>query len=511
MKKILALALALAMLVAMGGIAEQYPIAEGGKLSYAVGENAAITAISKWADTPFIKALQEQTGIELELVHPSNMNVYIASGDCADIVYSYWNNDYPGGVSKAIDDGVIADLTPYLEDYAPDYLAYLDANPVVKKSVSTSDGRIATFNMLRGDPELMTTAGIAVRSDWLEELGMEAPETAEEFYEMLVAFRDQKGATAALTLNWWWLQMTLEWGMLTSPFGLVNTDFYQVDGVVHYGYAEESYKQVLEYLKKLYDENLLDHTFLTIDDTTEKSNMLNGVSGAIGVSGGGVGSLLTLAENGGIEGFDLCGISSLVANKGEKGMYAQYQGPTNGGCAAIMASSQNIELACQFLNYGYTEAGHLLYNFGIEGESYNMVEGIPTYTDFILHNSNGWTVQQAMGQYLLGFSEGPYVSDKYYILQYYARPQQAEAVVVWADVDAADYAIPMVSIPENMANEFGTLSTDISTFVHEQLALFITGERSLDTFDEYLKSLDEMGIARYIEIKQTAYDEFVAR
>ena len=28
-----------------------------------------------------------------------------------------------------------------------------------------------------------------------------------------------------------------------------------------------------------------------------------------------------------------------------------------------------------FLDYGYTEEGHLLLNFGVEGESYEMIDG----------------------------------------------------------------------------------------------------------------------------------------
>ena len=35
---------------------------------------------------------------------------------------------------------------------------------------------------------------------------------------------------------------------------------------------------------------------------------------------------------------------------------------------------KNVELAARYLVYGFTEEGHNVYNFGVEGESYNWVD-----------------------------------------------------------------------------------------------------------------------------------------
>jgi len=40
---------------------------------------------------------------------------------------------------------------------------------------------------------------------------------------------------------------------------------------------------------------------------------------------------------------------------------------------------------------------------------------------------------------------------------------------------------------------------------------YITGEESLDNFDDFLAKLDSMGLQRVLEIYQGAYDRFLAR
>ncbi len=57
-----------------------YPLKDGGELSLAWAEQAAVTAGgNKWQDTPFIKGLEENTGIKLKIVHPQDFSVYFAS------------------------------------------------------------------------------------------------------------------------------------------------------------------------------------------------------------------------------------------------------------------------------------------------------------------------------------------------------------------------------------------------------------------------------------------------
>ena len=146
------------------------------------------------------------------------------------------------------------------------------------------------------------------------------------------------------------------------------------------------------------------------------------LTGKAGASAGACGSVLGswLTTNKGMEGFSLAGIKNLVAKKGETPLYGHYNTDVVGSVAVITPDPcEDPEKVAQFLNYGYTKEGHMLYNFGIEGESYEMVDGKPIYTDYVLNNPDGLTANQALSEYQLAVGNGPFVQDKDYLLQYY--------------------------------------------------------------------------------------------
>ena len=62
----------------------------------------------------------------------------------------------------------------------------------------TPNGDIYGFAFIRDHKDLLTSSGPIIRSDWLEKCGLENPETITEFYNALVAFRDQCGADVSV-------------------------------------------------------------------------------------------------------------------------------------------------------------------------------------------------------------------------------------------------------------------------------------------------------------------------
>ena len=54
------------------------------------------------------------------------------------------------------------------------------------------------------------------------------------------------------------------------------------------------------------------------------------------------------------------------------------------------------------------EAGNLLMYYGIEGISYEMVDGYPYFTDFVKNNPDGIPFAQILSQYDYSPATGPY-------------------------------------------------------------------------------------------------------
>lgn len=491
-----------------------YPLADGGEITYGMVLGSWKTRHDSFTEVPFGIALEEKTGMKMNMVHVENndaMNLLIASGDLPDIICFNFATKYTGGEQKAISDGVIYPMSEeFVKENAPDYWEVINSNPEILKQVKTPEGDIWGFAFILGDEILKSSFGVIIRDDWCEQLGMELPETAEEFYTMLKGFKEQLGVEIPLSVDVSTLNSMMENGSITSPFGLVTRDVYVKDGKVEIGYAQPEYKAVLEWLNKLYAEGLLDPNFSTVDSKTVAANMLTGVAGAsAGTCGSKMGSWLS--SNKDVPDYSLAGIKSLTANRGETPMYGSYSSEVVGTAQVITTSCDDPAAAAKFFNYGYTEEGHMLYNFGIEGVSYEMVDNKPVFTDTIMNNPDGLSVSQALSEYEMAYTNGPFVQDRDYLLQYYATDAQKEALTRWSDTDAAAYKLPKITISLDVSNEYSALVSELQTYRDEMTIKFIRGEESIDKFDAYMSTLESMGINRLQEIYQSAYDEYQSR
>lgn len=72
----------------------------------------------------------------------------------------------------------------------------------------------------------------------------------------------------------------------------------------------------------------------------------------------------------------------------------------------------------------------------------------------------------------------------------------------------ADHCVRDSFFDPDQYNEFTQLRLQIDSEVNRSMAAFVSGEKSLDTdWDAYLERLDELGLARYIEIYQNMLDK----
>lgn len=468
-----------------------------------------VQTASSLGDTHFAKELMERVGCTIEYQHPASgqaaekFNILTAMKELPDIIEFYWDTAYPGGGKKALDDGIIMEID--MKNDAPNLYAYLQQHPEVDKLVKTDDGRYFGFPMIRGDEYLQTYIGPIVRKDWLDELGLEEPETIDEWTTMLRAFKEKKNVVAPLTIT---LNNMNGFGVFSGAYGTYH-DLYVQDGVVKYGPLDDSYKEYLKLLNDWYEEGLLDADFASVDGTTIQGNILNGISGATaGSCGGNLGKWLSAGT---AEGFDLAGVKYPVLKKGEKPQFAQMGPVVDGMYAAITKDCKNYELCVKLLDYGYSEEGHNLFNFGIEGESYTMVDGYPTYTENVTNNPDGLSMSASMAQYCRSHNTGAFIQDRRYMEQYAQLPQQKEALNNWLYHDMNDHMMPTLNLTSEQETELASSIEAISTYKNQMQMKFITGAESLDNYDEFIKGLKERNIDKYIKYYQQAYDRFMKK
>ncbi len=467
----------------------------------------ASMVVSNFGETELAKELKNRTGVEVEYIHPpqgqeaEKFSIVVASSNLPDIIEYNWL-EYPGGPAKAIKEGVIIDIAQY-KDKAKNVFDYLDNNDEIKKLATTDDGQLFSFPFVRGDESLNFSGGIIIRQDWLDDLGLEMPKTADEWEKVLLAFKEKKGCTAPFSF--------MSTNTFASAFN-TTADYYVEDGKVKYGPLDEGFKPYLETMNKWYKEGLIDPSFATLDTKTVEANILNGTSGvAHGSIGSGIGKWMASAKT---EGYSLSGAPVPVPTRDAKAKFGVYQLPVTASRTAFDAIStgcKNIDAAIKYLDYGYSEEGRMLYNFGIEGKSYVMKDGYPTYTEEITNNPEGLSMTVALAKYTRSYSTGPFIQDKRYMEQYASLPQQKEAWATWSDTDVAKYTLPHLYMKNDELTEYAQLNNDINTYVNEVVSKFIIGAEPIANYDNMVSQLHTRGIDRMLELKQAAYDRYLAR
>lgn len=488
----------------------------GGKFTYWVEMNGnAATVVKDYGEIEYFKQLQDITGVQIEFMHPpagqakEQFKLLIASRkDLPDVIAADWLTMYPGGPEKAVKDGIIIDLNDYI-DQLPNYKAFLESNPDYAKQAVTDEGTLFGFHGINVDTEHPSDAGLIVRQDWLDDLGLKVPETIDEWENVLRKFKEEKGATAPFTVL---LSNFLIHNGFNSAYGVGNDFYLDDDGNIQYGPIQPAYKDYLTILNKWYKEGLIDPDFASIDNKTISSNMINGKSGVTwAYIGSGMGTWTNAATE---EGYKLAGCANPVLNKGDEGTFTGRYKHKVMITAAVTTNAKNLDGILKQFDYLYTEEGKMLKNFGIEGVHYNMVDGKPVYTDLILKNPDGLSVSEAMAKYIqCSYPAAGMVNLPEYQEQYYALPEQKEASVnfnTFAE-NAKKHVLPPITANSDESKELANIMSQIEIYRDESIVAFITGATSLDEFDNFVKEINNMGIEKAIEIKKAGLARYNAR
>jgi len=178
---------------------------------------------------------------------------------------------------------------------------------------------------------------------------------------------------------------------------------------------------------------------------------------------------------------------------------------------SISSQCRNIPAAVKFLNYAYTKQGSLIYNYGIEGQSYTMVDGEPKFTDLMLNNPDGLTPSSVSYIYKIHAAPKLTVVDTRASPTVVKDPESLAWRLKWADDPNVDNSLrlPPLSLTPEELREYNTIISDINVYAGEMRLRFILGAEPLSKFDDYVAKLYAMKFRRAKEIYQAAYDRLM--
>jgi putative aldouronate transport system substrate-binding protein len=228
------------------------------------------------------KALEEVTGKQIELLWTPNSdyeektNITIASGNLPHVMVIQGKS--PGFIKNA-NAGAFWELTPYLEDY-PNLVT---TSPETERNASVN-GEV--FGIYRARDAMRTS--VIIRKDWLAAVGMDAPTSVDDLYEVAKAFTEQdpdgNGAddTYGLIVPKWPgpINSSSPYDVVTTWFGAGNT-WTERDGQLVPNFTTDEFYDASAYIKRFVDEGLINGDYATMDSATWNQPFLNGKGGII--------------------------------------------------------------------------------------------------------------------------------------------------------------------------------------------------------------------------------------
>ncbi len=507
-----------------------YAYNEDGEWTWPLKEKKELSIWIVWSndyvenpnDLKAIQKMEELTNVHVnwQVVDAASaqeqFGLMLASGEYPDIIRDC-GTYYPGGTEKGVQDGVLVDLTDVAEKYMPNYTALRTSIPELEKDTVTDEGKIvgtrtitSYFGDIRGE---RVWAGMALRGDWLDDLGLEVPRTIDDWDKVLTAFKENyPECEAPLMIG---TNGYDYFSHFLSAYGVLG-EFYKDGNTVKYGPLEDGYKQWLTLFHDWYERGLIDPNFMTnsADMASPADYMGTGKAGA-GVQLWGLTSDVFKTQGYTTdEDFNLVATSSPVLKEGDTPEIGFNTSALVKEEVGISTSTKDLELACRYLDFWYTNESMLLNTLGIEGESYTVdADGTYHLTDAMqamIDEGKVNTRAEAVYTYTLGTADfGLYnwgMFDPIY------EGQDALKAYDEFDKDKFDLMLPPCMTMTDAENtEYVTLYTDIQTLARENTVKFITGEKSLDEYEAFVEQLRSYNIDRCIELQQAALDRYNAR
>ncbi|RAI98335.1 carbohydrate ABC transporter substrate-binding protein (CUT1 family) [Paenibacillus pabuli] len=457
-------------------------------------------------DSPVLKKAAELTGVSLNNVASAGgeekqaYNLMLASGTLPDIV-SYYTAD----LNSIGAEGALEPLNDYIDKLAPNFKKFLDEHEEVRKTITAADGNIYAIPFVADGS---ASTGWFIRQDWLDKLNLETPKTVDEYYEVLKAFRDQDPNGNGKKDEVPFMQRDNVVGAYSLlPLWDAYHSFYIKDGKIVYGPYEDQFKTGIENIARWYKEGLIDKEIFTRSKAREVL-LGNNTAGSTHDWFASTSNFnQSLSKD--VPGLDFIPFAPPASSSGkvyEVGKRAQLSGFGWG----VTAQSKHIEEAVKYFDFWWSEEGRRMFNFGIEGESYTMVDGKPKFTEEVLSQPavNGYLVE-AFGAQLPKM--GAWQDFSYE--EQWTNEIALKGIKEYQDknIISNDYVLPTLNFTKEEQKRLDALKGQIDTYFAEKAQTWVMGGENVETgFDAYKAQLKNLGVEEYIQIYNDAYARYLS-
>lgn len=484
-----------------------------------------------WNDTDMVKQINKQFGINMDCTSyesdawETQLTLLMSSNKLPDLIADVAQNITQ--VNGYGEDGYFLPINKYLK-YAPHLKAYMKKYPEYKANVTDEDGNIYGLTQSNENP-IGAVNRAYMDKRWLAKVGMDAPKSVDDLYKVLKAFKEQDANGNGDPND--------EIPMSSSPEGEnILPIIMQAFGIFSYvsdyspivnkkekvqiGQMTDNYKAFLKYMNKLYKDGLFDKDALV---QTQDEQWAKNKEGRVGFYS----APAPYVASGQEISFDrnyiwLDGLTSDY-NKQPSVVYKSMVDPTVH--VAINADTKHPEAIMRLIDYFFTDTGSITASRGFEGVSYDVkkVDYAKGEEDAVVRCPKGFSSAEEYRYRKATINEAFRMrvgsqKTQYQILMDASNDELKDEKYVencgWAalveqgrrQLKAVD-GFPTVVHTADEASRYNTLNTDISLYLEQSMAQFITGEINIDDgWNKYIKTLKQMGSDELTDLEQKAYN-----
>lgn len=475
------------------------------------------------ADLPWTKALAEAAGVSITwLETPASSwdqqkKASLAAGDVADITIGGF-----GSGDMADFGSLFLDLKPEL-DAMPNVKEMFSQTPYAQVVSTTTDGKILGTPTVAGSITARSSNHMFINKQWLDNLGLAVPTTWSELETCLQAFKDGDPTGTGEAV------IPLDFNAPgTDGFGLFNPNIllssrgitvssgalgmYAQDGVVKNYLSDPAYKELIVYLRRLWEKGLISEGAFTHDWSAYTST----AKGSGDVAKVGMTWMWTPSDIfGSTLGPQYVTIPALKAEDGQsEPLVWTYNGDDlayQANRAVVSASVVNKEAALKVVDAFYSPDLTIQMRYGAfdtcvtktAEDTYTILEPADS-----TKNASDWQFASSLGDGAPGWFRPEFNLD---LPPQHTEYKEVDAVydANFANIDLNNDVLysNMPTTPEQ-SRTLSKNSTGINQNAMSKFAQWITQGGVEDEWDDYVASLTTNNLEESIKVQQEIYDAY---
>lgn len=508
-----------------------FPLAETRELSFIT--NAPVRTEQDWNKKTIFIRMEEQTNVHIDWTcfvtdqFADKKNLALAQfGALPDGLFIAGMGDYD--LLRYAKQGIIIPLENLIDKYMPNLQAVFEKYPEYRVMCTAPDGHIYSFPWIEqlgsGKEAIQAVGGISyINKKWLDYLGLEIPETVEELENVLIAFRDNADALESafeITGDVIPISFIINNGdqdpaILINGFGEGygdTGDHFAVtdEGEVIYTAVQEGYKEGIQWLHGLVEQNLVDQEAFTQDWSTYVAKGKNHRYG-----------LCFSWDIANIDNYDdYVMLPALAGPEGLVNVTRQNGSETSGfdrGRCVLTSNCRDTALAAAWIDQMYAPMQSVQNNWGTYGEegTANIFEmgtneaGEPMLKHMDLGDNSPVEIRENQSV------NGPLAILNEYYGVYVTEPDDAKWRLdnmheTYLQDMNSQYVFPNVFMSMEDTNRVSQLDTDIKKYAEQMKASWILNGGIEEEWDAYLQKMEDYGLSEYLAIKQKYFDAYAA-